>query len=101
MGICGSDVHYWVSGSIGDFVVKSPLILGHEASATVVEVGLGVKHLSVGDRVAVEPGIPCRHCRYCKDGRYNLCPDVTFAATPPDHGSLTRSFLHAADFCYK
>ncbi|XHG01697.1 hypothetical protein AWENTII_005066 [Aspergillus wentii] len=59
-GICGSDVHYWQRGRIGDFVLESPIVLGHESSGTVVEVGSAVKNLTVGDRVAVEPGVPCR-----------------------------------------
>lgn len=101
VGICGSDVHYWKEGSIGDFVVRAPMLLGHESSATVLELGEGVKHLKVGDRVAVEPGVPCRGCNYCLTGRYNLCPDVAFLATPPYHGDLVRRHVHAADFCYK
>jgi len=60
-----------------------------------------VKHLKIGDRVAIEPGVPCRMCDWCKEGRYNLCPDITFSATPPYHGTLTRYYVHAADFCHK
>ena len=101
VGICGSDVHYWTHGCIGHFIVKAPMILGHETSATVVEIGSKVKNLKVGDRVAIEPGVPCRICDFCKEGRYNLCPDVYFAATPPDDGHLTRYFLHPEDFCFK
>ncbi|XP_078589218.1 sorbitol dehydrogenase-like [Branchiostoma floridae x Branchiostoma japonicum] len=101
VGICGSDVHYWVHGAIGDFVVRAPMILGHEASGTVSEVGEGVTHLKVGDRVAIEPGVPCRFCDYCKGGRYNLCHEMQFCATPPVDGSLARYYVHAADFCFK
>ncbi len=101
VGICGSDVHYWVSGRIGDFVVESPMVMGHESSGRVVGVGEGVTHLKPGDRVAVEPGVPCRVCSFCKEGRYNLCPDMRFCATPPVDGSLARYYTHAADFCYK
>ncbi|CAH1252770.1 SORD [Branchiostoma lanceolatum] len=101
VGICGSDVHYWVHGAIGDFVVRAPMILGHEASGTVSEVGEGVTHLKVGDRVAIEPGVPCRYCDYCKGGRYNLCLEMQFCATPPVDGSLARYYVHAADFCFK
>lgn len=101
VGICGSDVHYWVDGRIGDFVVESPMVMGHEASGLVVATGEGVKNLKPGDRVAVEPGVPCRHCSFCKGGRYNLCFDMKFCATPPVDGSLARFYTHAADFCYK
>lgn len=101
VGICGSDVHYWVHGAIGHFVVREPMVLGHETSGTVSSVGKNVKHLKPGDRVAIEPGVPCHHCEFCKTGRYNLCPDVFFCATPPDHGTLTRYYTHPADFCFK
>mmetsp|Transcript_1856 Transcript_1856/g.6620 ORF Transcript_1856/g.6620 Transcript_1856/m.6620 type:complete len:348 (-) Transcript_1856:70-1113(-) len=101
VGICGSDVHYWTAGAIGDFVVRAPMILGHESSGVVVEVGSAVKGLQPGDRVALEPGVPCRSCAKCKGGRYNLCPDVQFLATPPVHGSLANFHAHPEDFCFK
>ena len=82
VGICGSDMHYYETGAIGDFVVKPPFVLGHEPGGTVVEVGKNVKHLKVGDRVALEPGKTCGHCQFCKEGKYNLCPDVVFFAQP-------------------
>jgi D-xylulose reductase len=100
-GICGSDVHYWVHGAIGDFVVKEPMVLGHESAGTIVEVGSAVKDLQPGDRVALEPGFPCRRCHDCRSGHYNLCPDMRFAATPPIHGTLTGLWNAPADFCYK
>ncbi|XP_028413386.1 sorbitol dehydrogenase-like [Dendronephthya gigantea] len=101
VGICGSDVHYLRKGRIGDFIVKAPMVLGHETSGTISEVGEGVTSLKVGDRVAVEPGYPCKMCDFCKAGRYNLCPEMTFAATPPFDGTLCRFYCHPADFCYK
>ncbi|GIY91660.1 sorbitol dehydrogenase [Caerostris extrusa] len=101
VGICGSDVHFWKSGRLGNFVVTGPLVLGHESSGTVVKVGSNVKHLKEGDRVAIEPGIPCRKCEFCVEGRYNLCPEEKFAATPPDDGTLCRYYCHEADFCFK
>lgn len=101
MGVCGSDVHYWEKGYVGQFVVTTPVILGHETSGVVVDIGENVTHLNRGDAVAVEPGIPCRHCILCRKGSYNLCKDIYFCATPPCHGTLTRLFKHAADFCYK
>nr|QZC92151.1 alcohol dehydrogenase [Dioryctria abietella] len=101
VGICGSDVHYWQSGNCGHFVLKEPMIMGHEAAGVVAKVGPKVKHLQVGDRVAIEPGVPCRYCDFCKTGRYNLCPDIVFCATPPVHGNLVRYYKQAGDFCYK
>ncbi|OBT73238.1 hypothetical protein VF21_08847 [Pseudogymnoascus sp. 05NY08] len=100
-GICGSDVHYWQHGSIGPFVLKSPMCLGHESSGTVAEVGSAVTTLKLGDRVAIEPGTPCRHCEPCLSGHYNLCPDMRFAATPPYDGTLTGFYAAPEDFCYK
>jgi len=99
-GICGSDVHYLVHGRIGDFVVNDPMVLGHESSGIVAKVGPNVKHLKVGDRVAVEPGATCRACEACKAGRYNLCPDIVFAATPPYDGTLGRFYRVPADLAY-
>ncbi|OQE18358.1 hypothetical protein PENSTE_c018G03195 [Penicillium steckii] len=99
-GICGSDVHYWQRGRIGDFVLNSPIVLGHESSGTVVEIGSAVKNLKVGDRVAIEPGVPCRHCDYCRSGSYNLCPDTVFAATPPHDGTLSKYYITQSDYCY-
>lgn len=76
--------------------------MGHEASGIVDEVGRAVLNLKPGDRVAIEPGYPCRRCYACKQGRYNLCPDMKFAAAPPDdHGTLTMLFKVPGDFCYK
>lgn len=100
-GICGSDVHYWVHGAIGHFVVKSPMVLGHESAGIITEVGESVKGLKVGDRVAMEPGVPCRRCVRCKEGKYNLCPDMAFAATPPFDGTLAKYYSLPEDFCYK
>ncbi|RMY67774.1 hypothetical protein D0863_07576 [Hortaea werneckii] len=103
-GICGSDVHYWQRGRIGDFVLNSPIILGHESSGTVVECGDKVKNVKVGQRVAIEPGVPCRRCDYCRNGEYNLCPDTIFAAaqskTPPWDGTLAKYYTVASDFVY-
>lgn len=101
VGICGSDVHYWTHGRIGHFVLGSPMIIGHEAAGIVVGCGKNVNHLMPGDRVAVEPGVPCRQCADCKRGKYNLCKDIIFCATPPCNGNLTRFYTHAADFCHK
>lgn len=100
-GICGSDVHYWLHGAIGHFVVKDPMVLGHESAGTVVEVGSAVTTLKKGDRIALEPGYPCRRCGDCLSGRYNLCHEMVFAATPPYDGTLTGFWVAPSDFCYK
>ncbi|KAK7943974.1 GroES-like protein [Apiospora aurea] len=99
-GICGSDVHYWQRGRIGDFVLESPIVLGHESAGTIVEVGSNVKNAKVGDRVAIEPGVPCRRCEQCRSGMYNLCEDTIFAATPPWDGTLQKYYIVAADYTY-
>lgn len=101
VGICGSDLHYYETGAIGEYVVEPPFVLGHEPGGTVVEVGENVKHLQVGDRVALEPGKTCGHCEFCKQGKYNLCPDVVFFATPPVDGVFQEYVAHEADLCFK
>lgn len=101
VGICGSDLHYYESGAIGDYVVEPPFVLGHEPGGVVVEVGEKVQHLKVGDRVALEPGKTCGHCEFCKQGKYNLCPDVVFFATPPVDGVFQEYVAHEADLCFK
>ena len=83
VGVCGSDVHYYEHGRIGEYVVDHPLILGHELSGRIAAVGSAVDPARIGQRVAVEPQRPCRTCKQCKAGRYNLCPDIEFYATPP------------------
>ena len=101
VGICGSDVHYYTHGKIGHFVVREPMILGHEASGTVIETGSEVTHLKAGDRVCMEPGIPDFTSRASKLGIYNVDPAVRFWATPPIHGCLTPEVIHPAAFTYK
>jgi len=101
VGICGSDVHYWTHGRIGPFILNAPMILGHESAGQVVAVGEKVTNLKAGDRITMEPGVPCRRCVHCKTGKYNLCPDVIFMATPPYDGSLSNYITHPADFCFK
>lgn len=100
VGICGSDVHYYDTGHIGDFVVKKPLILGHESSGIVVATGDEVTTVKRGDRVAIEPGVPCGHCNYCREGKYNLCPNMKFMATPPVDGDLSELIVYPQDFVF-
>jgi L-iditol 2-dehydrogenase len=100
VGVCGSDVHYYEHGRIGDFVVMAPMILGHESSGVVRAAGSAAGRLAVGQRVALEPGVPCGHCLQCRAGRYNLCPDVRFFATPPVDGTLTRYVTLSEDYAH-
>jgi L-iditol 2-dehydrogenase len=90
VGVCGSDTHYYDHGRIGSFVVEEPLVLGHEASGEVTELGSDVTRLSIGQRVSVEPGVPDLTCEQCLAGRYNLCPDMRFFATPPIDGAFAE-----------
>ena len=101
VGICGSDLHYFTKGNIGNFVVTPPYILGHEAAGEIVSVGSHVKNLKVGDRVCMEPGVPCMACEECLTGHYNLCKDLTFWATPPYEGCLCEYVVHSAAFTFK
>lgn len=100
VGVCGSDVHYYKHGKIGSYIVKKPMILGHECAGEIVEVASDVKNFKPGDRVAIEPGYTCRKCVYCKTGRYNLCPDVTFMATPPIDGAYVEYVAWPSDFVF-
>ena len=101
VGVCGSDVHYYTHGRIGAFVLNAPMVLGHEAAGTVVEVGSAVTTLKTGDRVCMEPGIPDLTSRASKLGLYNVDPSVVFWATPPVHGVLTPFVVHPAAFTFK
>jgi L-iditol 2-dehydrogenase len=100
VGVCGSDVHYYEHGRIGPYVVREPLILGHESSGVVVGLGSEVTKHQVGERVALEPGVPCGACGECRAGRYNLCPDVRFFATPPIDGAFTNFVTIHEDFAF-
>ncbi|MEW1718326.1 NAD(P)-dependent alcohol dehydrogenase [Streptomyces sp. NPDC093109] len=100
VGVCGSDTHYFRHGRIGDFVVDAPLILGHELSGRIVAVGTDVPATRVGERVAVEPQRPCRRCRQCRAGRYNLCPDMEFYATPPVDGAFAEYCVIRTEFAH-
>lgn len=101
VGICGSDLHYYTHGRIGPFKVEAPMVLGHEASGTIIEVGSAVTQLKIGDRVCMEPGIPRLDSPATLRGLYNLDPSVRFWATPPIHGCLTGSVVHPAAFTYR
>jgi D-xylulose reductase len=100
-GICGSDIHYYLNGRIGDFIVSEPMILGHEASGTVLETGANVKNLKAGDKVCMEPGIPDFKSLETLKGMYNLDPAVRFWATPPVHGCLRETVVHPASLTFK
>lgn len=100
VGICGSDVHYYEHGRIGDFIVDSPLILGHECSGEIIELGNDVKKYKIGDKVVVEPGYGCNTCDFCKKGQYNLCDKMTFMATPPINGAFAEYITYKEDMIF-
>lgn len=100
VGVCGSDVHYYEHGRIGSYVVRQPLILGHESAGVIVDVGEGVPPGRVGERVAIEPGIPDGVCEQCRSGHYNLCPNVRFFGTPPIDGAFTNYVTVPQSFAY-
>jgi L-iditol 2-dehydrogenase len=100
VGVCGSDVHYYEHGRIGTFVVEQPLVLGHEVSGVVVDRGARAAKHEPGQRVALEPGVPCGHCSECRNGRYNLCADVRFFATPPVDGAFARYVAIHEDYAF-
>jgi L-iditol 2-dehydrogenase len=100
VGVCGSDVHYYEHGRIGQFVVESPLVLGHEAAGEVVALGPGVASPAVGQRVSLEPGVPDLTCEQCLAGRYNLCPNMRFFATPPIDGAFAEYVVVHAAFAH-
>jgi len=100
VGVCGSDVHYYEHGRIGPYVVREPLVLGHESAGRVVALGPGATRHAAGDRVALEPGVPCGRCRECRAGRYNLCRDVRFFATPPVDGAFADYVAIHEDFAF-
>ncbi|KAK3938176.1 alcohol dehydrogenase [Diplogelasinospora grovesii] len=100
-GVCGSDIHFWKEGRIGSLVVEGDCILGHEAAGVVVKCGEGVENLTPGDRVAIEPGVPCNSCFLCQEGRYNLCEEVQFIGVYPCHGTLQRYKVHPAKWLHK
>ena len=100
VGICGSDLHFYHEGRIGEKVVERPYVLGHEASGEVEEVGSAVVGFKVGDRVCLEPGIPCRKCAFCKRGEYNLCPNGVYQSGPHTDGFFQEYTAIPADFVF-
>jgi len=100
VGICGSDVHYYKHGAIGPYIVEKPIILGHELSGVITAVGSDVAQSRIGSRVAVEPQRACKVCKQCQAGRYNLCPDIEFYATPPVNGAFCEYVKIQSTFAY-
>lgn len=101
VGICGSDLHYFKFGRIGDHIVSKPHILGHECSGVVHRVGKDVRGFEAGDRVAVEPGVPCNNCEFCKSGMYNLCSDIKFISVPPHNGAFAEYIVHDSQYVFR
>jgi L-iditol 2-dehydrogenase len=93
VGICGSDVHSYSEGAIGDTACVYPMVLGHEPAGTVLKTGAGVTGWSPGDRAALEPAIYCYHCEFCRTGRHNVCEKIRFLSTPGNAGFF-REFVN-------
>lgn len=101
VGICGSDMHFLKDGRLGNWLVDEPLVLGHESAGEVVDIGPGVSGFKLGDRVALEPGVPCGACRHCMTGNYNLCPKMSFMAIPHERdGAFCEYVAHPAKMCF-
>lgn len=99
-GLCGSDLHFFEEGRIGKTVITEPLVLGHEYAGVVEEAGAEAPSDLVGKRVAVEPGIPCLACEWCRTGHYNVCPDMQFPGGPPYDGALQEYVTVHGAFCF-
>jgi L-iditol 2-dehydrogenase len=100
-GLCGSDIHFYEDGKLGPFVVDEPYIPGHEATGIIIEKGADVtEEFKLGDRVVIEPGIPCRKCQFCKSERYNLCQKVRFLSAPPENGTFAEYIAVPYDFIH-
>jgi L-iditol 2-dehydrogenase len=100
-GICGSDLHYYREGRVGDNIIRVPHILGHESSGEIVEIGKNINNFNIGDNVTFEPGIPCLECDFCRSGKYNLCYKMQFLGAPPYYGTFREFITHKALFTYK
>jgi len=100
VGTCGSDVHYYLEGGIGDAIVTDPITMGHEFSAWIAGLGEGVEELEIGQLVSVEPAIPCGVCEHCLHGHPNICPDVRFCGTPPIEGVFAEYAVMPAENCF-
>ncbi|CAD6564936.1 MAG: hypothetical protein ASARMPREDX12_004511 [Alectoria sarmentosa] len=104
-GLCGSDLHYYQHYRNGDIQVREPLSLGHESAGIVAAVGSQVESFKKGDRVALEVGLPCGECERCREGRYNICPELRFRSSakscPHFQGTLQASINHPASWCHK
>jgi len=99
-GICGSDMHLYDTGRLGPIVLQDPHVPGHEMSGEIAAVGSGVTALQVGQRVVLEPGFACGHCKMCRSGRYNLCSSVRFVGVPPNHGCMAECVVAPAQWVY-
>lgn len=102
VGVCGSDLHFYQDGKLGNWIPEEPLVLGHEPGGVVVAVGAAVSGFEIGDKVAIEPGVACGKCKMCKEGKYNLCYNMSFMAIPKERdGVFSEYCVHPADMCYK
>ncbi len=100
VGVCGSDIHYYRDGRIGENRLREPTILGHEYAGVVEAAGASADQALIGKRVAVEPGIPCLACEWCRKGRYNICANLFFPGGPGNDGALCEYMTVDSRFCF-
>jgi len=102
VGVCGSDVHYYIDGRIGDQIVTKPQTVGHEVAGRVERLGPDTEcDLAPGDLVAIEPGVSCGECEHCREGKPNTCPNVVFYGTPPVDGAYQEYLAHPVEYLFK
>lgn len=102
VGICGSDLHFYQEGQLANWTLDGPLALGHEPGGVVTDIGEGVTGFSIGDKVSIEPAVPCGHCKECREGHYNMCGNIKMLAIPHEKDGVNAEYcVHDASMCYK
>lgn len=102
VGVCGSDLHFYQEGQLANWTLDGPLALGHEPGGVVTAVGEGVEGFEIGDKVSIEPAVPCGECEDCRKGNYNLCKNIKMLAIPGERDGVNAEYCtHNASMCYK
>ena len=102
VGVCGSDLHFYQEGQLANWTLDGPLALGHEPGGIVTAIGEGVEDFKIGDKVSLEPAVPCGECEDCRTGHYNLCKNIKMLAIPHERDGVNAEYcVHSASMCYK